>query len=214
MYMHPGSEVRLDSTSGEVGNATIAGGAIYADHATLYADGVLGRTPGNGGGIYNDHGVVYGYGIGSALEGGGIYNDHGVVFSPSFIGGGADRGGAIYSSGGFVSMRQGSGYIRSSANGGDIYLANGAIAELSDFLFESNMVTESGAAIYVESGTLRASQCHFSEGSAGDSGGAIFMAGGEATLINCTFAGNVAAVNGAGEGGAIAIAPGAICRLG
>lgn len=217
MYMHPGSEVHLGYTTGKLGSATISGGAIYVDHATLYmADSCYGTTTGDGGGVYNDHGVVYGSASGTALRGGGIYNDHGVVvaygLSPRRV---VESGGGIHSEGGYVFVNGDPSISGGTAKfGGMAYLADDAVLEIWNSGIINSTATNDGAAIYIESGTLRATQCHFSQGTAGRSGGAIYVASGEAILLNCAFVDNAAASTEWGVGGAIAVAPGAVCRMG
>ncbi len=221
LFIHPGATVVLHGCEFQDGHATVAGGGIYVDHATLEAGGVItGSSDGDGGAIYNDHGIVRmpGAGRGTALgRGGMVFNDHGVVVlgirdhaQSIYNNQAAADGGTIFSAGGLMTILNFCYSENSASRGGGVYISAGAHLELTACSFHENSAGQDGAAVYVESGTLWASSCTFGRGTAGGSGGAVSIAGGEAVFLNCTFAENTAGT----LGGALAVGGGALCALG
>ena len=224
MYIHPGAEVLLNGCIFQSGHATIGGGGIYVDNATLdfvYSQ-IDGDADADGGGIYNDHGFIHiwdsAYLTGSAARGGAIFNDNGYVdvvptdITCEFFRTSADRGGAIYSNGGALSLQSVWFQDNSADFGGALYLAGNAQVHMAGCLFETNTAVTSGGSIVMESGSLQAPSCTFAQGSSGGVGGAVCMAGGDAVFLNCTFKENTAVSLGGGI--IVANSGAALCTLG
>ena len=225
MYVHSGSEVRLNGCEIQSGHATVAGGAIYVDHAVLdlaYTQ-ITGTSDGDGGGVYNDHGLVHAQ-YGGFLEGtaegrgGAIFNDHGYVVVNQgneyyqLSGGAASAGGSVYSDGGVLAVNNSPVLQNTAFQGGAFYLSDGARLDMSGCLLIANSATSAGGAVFVESGSVQASLCTFGQNTAGGVGGAVCMAGGDAVFLNCTFKENTAVSLG---GGIIVANSGtALCSLG
>ena len=88
-----------------------------------------------------------------------------------------------------------------SALGVGVYVTSGVLT-LNDVVFSNNTSTgaeSKGGAIYLESGSLKATNVVFSQNAAAE-GGAVFVKSGEVAFENCFFDGNVAST---GNGGAV-----------
>jgi len=210
MYIHPGAEVTLDTCSFRLGHATVAGGGIYVDHATLRMIGgsARGTSEGDGGGIYNDNGFIHvtsllGARSGgeprlAARRGGLLFNKNGFVLIDGLLiinGRASIAGGAIYSEGGSVIVRGARVRSNMSPTGAAMYFTEDTYVELDGVAFRTNEADIAGGGAYLANGFLQASQTTFSGNSAGSSGSALHVASGVATLLNCTLSENVVGEN-------------------
>ncbi len=108
------------------------------------------------------------------------------------------RGGAIYQSGGTMTITD-SQFIGNSAAagaGGAIALKNGTMS-ITDTSFTGTNIGGNGGAVYMESGAMTISGGTFTANKGNSNGGAVYLSGGELTISESSFEGNVAQKGGA-----------------
>ncbi|MCR5080227.1 MAG: leucine-rich repeat domain-containing protein [Treponema sp.] len=150
--------VKYNSSYGEwnINSVTFEGGTNTVDDVDVTDDG-------QGGAFYlnSSHGTINFnkciFQKNSAVYGGAVYVGAGTVNltgctigATSYVNSASNDGGAIYLAGASASLTMNSGTISSNTakNGGAIFVAHYATAEISGGLISSNTATESGGAVY------------------------------------------------------------------
>jgi len=221
LYIHPGAIVELFGCNLLDGFASLNGGAIYIDRASLVLrnGGLRGHASKNGGSIYNNFGNVS---INSAAmngksdgDGGAIYNNFGILefsgvkYSTLLRCVAMGSGGGIFSRGGHNFFSNMNWNLCSAISGGALYLAGGARATIRGCTFRENTAAANGGGFVVEDAEVLVVNSVFSKNTASGGAGASILSG-SATFLNCTFAENVAAT----AGGGLHVGVGAHCRVG
>ena len=211
------------------GNDAQAGGAIYADTATITVTEKSGINPpsisnntassGDGGAINVGAGsiTISGGSItgNTALSGNGgaiRVNTASVEVSgnASFGTNKAQSGGAIYAQSGMVTVSGGSmsGNEATSADGGAIYDATGNVVVTGSSLTGNKANSGNGGAVYAGSGTVSVTDAE-AVGNSAKNGGAVYANTGAITISGATFGGTES-----GKGNTASISGGAIYAAG
>ncbi|WP_035603568.1 right-handed parallel beta-helix repeat-containing protein [Haloferula sp. BvORR071] len=122
-------------------------------------------------------------------------NGNGITDSAGF----QSYGGAIYMTGGTLTIADTTFSANGATNGGAIYMAAGTLAVTGSTLSNNN--AENGGAIYVAGGTLTIGSSTISGNTAAAGGGIINS--GTATITDSTISGNTANADALGLGGGV-----------
>jgi predicted outer membrane repeat protein len=220
IYASAGSTVKLTSATMNLNKASGNGGTIFATDTALTLDGTLSNstaTSGLGGGLYltattsapatisnltltgnkaTSGGGIYATNIALSLNAGSINNNQATTGS----------GGALYLTGGTVTLGASITNNTAAANGGGIYRANGDLT-LSGISVMTNTATSgSGGGIAMTgSNVATLTNVRLLNNKAGISGGGAYLGANKATVANSSEIRNNIAQTGSGGGVYIAV---------